>query len=115
LFAYYVVDQPHVCFVAEDENNQPLGVLVGYRSSSGRKVHLAAMKVMPPFQGHGIGTGLVTARQAMCQELEVELIWLFCMPDVKGFYEKMGFVEAELGMFKEAVQPGLLVMEWENV
>ena len=111
LFAYFVGDQSHVCFVAEDEN-QTIGALVGYRSSCGRRVHIAAMKSLR--QGEGIGRLLIEALKATCHHMGVERVWCFTTDKVQGFYEKMGFTVGELGIFKEAMVDGLMVMEWTD-
>ena len=112
LFAYYVMDQSHVCLVAENYKNQLLGALVAYRSSNGKNIHLAAMKSLEA--GVGVGRALVTTLQGICPRIGAERIWLFTTAGVRGFYEKMGFVVGALGIFQEAMVDGLMVMEWTS-
>jgi len=113
LFVYFVVDQAHVCFVAQDEDTREyLGALTAYRSSDGNSVHLAAVKAFE--EGKGTGSALVLALQDTCKRLGVKQIWLFCTEDVQGFYEKLGFVKGEMGIFEKAMVEGLMVMEWAN-
>jgi len=116
MFVYWCVDQSHFCFLAlssETEGGQNqvvLGALIAMCSSDGKSVHLNAVKALK--EGMGIGGALLSVLQWQCEQRGVERIWLFCMSEVKGFYEKFGFTVADMGVFKEHMVDGLLAMEW---
>ena len=110
LFAYFVTDQQHVCLVAETEDHRPMGCLLAYRSSDGTRVHLSAMKVSEKLQRQGIGTALVNALKLVCNRIGVKEIWLFTDDSVAPFYERLDFVDTEMGIFTEAMTPGLRCM-----
>jgi len=110
MFVYWCVDQSHFCFLAE-QNQVILGALIAMVSSDGKNVHLNAVKALE--KGIGIGGTLLRTLQWQCEQRGVERIWLFCMPDVQGFYEKFGFTVADMGSFKEHMVDGLLAMEWK--
>ena len=49
------------------------------------------MIVQPSYQGHGIGTQILSLLVTRCNETNIRDIQLFCAVDKRQFYEKNGF------------------------
>ena len=96
------LDRNQFVYVAIQENRvvgtTALLVEQKFIHSGGQVGHIEDVAVSPELQGQGIGRDLVRYAIAQARQMGCYKVILHCKPELRPFYESLGFHETNVGM-----------------
>jgi ribosomal protein S18 acetylase RimI-like enzyme len=93
IYLFLCRDHASCSFVAEDEDGNALGYLVGGRSADGESVFLFHLHVRRAHRRRGIGTALMRKMEDVAANGGVETVWLLARDRAERFYARLGYSE----------------------
>ena len=100
IYLFLARDHASCSFVAEDEDGNALGYLVGGRSADGASVFLFHVHVRSEHRRRGIGTALMTKMEDAAARAGAVKVWLLARTRVERFYARLGYTECTSGLPK---------------